>query len=46
MPSISSRTFAIADQGEKEAARAALWAEGGKQKKWAAVLDAQLAKDP
>ena len=39
-------TFAISDQAEKEAARAALWAEGGKQKKWAAVLDEQLSKDP
>ena len=65
MRSPVASTFGIADQAEKEAARAALWAEGGasaasaivvpekrrvplagKQAKWAAALDATLAKDP
>ena len=46
MRSPVAATFSIADQAEKEAARAALWADGGKQRKWAAALDALLAKDP
>jgi len=39
-------TFAIEDQAAKEAARAALFADGGKSAKWLKVMDAVLAGDP
>jgi len=40
------KTFAIKDQAEKEAARKALFSEGGPSAKWLKVLDAELGKLP